>query len=262
MSEELGHGGHGPLSVMPQPGEPAVRARSTGGPAGVGVTGTGGPAATAYPRATATTIGRAWRALVTAVAGAVEDRSRLWVLETGTGTRPLFELPEDAYIVGVHPDGRQLAHNTRLDERVATDLVDYRPRAAGFDLITCWYVLDGVREPAALLDRFATWSGPDGLVVLGVPNPRSPRGVWARLTRRAWSGWRLTPAALRRRFVAHGFVPYFEAYFEDPDQIRLRRRWRITYGRWAVIQATVRVLSLGWLDAARTDYLVVFRRKS
>lgn len=206
------------------------------------------------------TVGRAWRALVEAVGELLDGRQRLWALEAGAGTRTLFDLPEDAYIVGVDRDLHALEVNARLDQRVPVDLVDYRPQSAGFDLISCWYVLDELADPATVLDRFADWTAPGGLVVLGVPNLRSVRGLWARLRGRAKLRRPLTPTALRQRFDEHGFTPVFQVFYEDSDQISVRRRLRITHGRWNALQAVVRVLSLGFVDAARTDYLVVFRR--
>ena len=56
-------------------------------------------------------------------------------------------------------------------------------------------------------------------------------------------------------------MPVLQIFFEDAWQASRRRRLRITRGRWKVVQVLVRILSAGLLDAARTDYLVVFRRE-
>jgi hypothetical protein len=209
---------------------------------------------------TVTSVGRAWRALVAAVGEHLDSRPRIWALEAGAGERTLFDLPEDAYIVGVDQDADALHRNARLDERVVADLADYRPWAAGFDLITAWYVLENLADPAAVLDRFAGWTAQGGLVVVGVPNLRSPRGLWSRLRGRIRLRHPLTPRALCRRFVENGFTPALQVYFEDAGQASARRRLRLTRGRWKAVQFTVRLLSLGLLDAARTDYIAVFRR--
>jgi hypothetical protein len=205
---------------------------------------------------------RAWRTLVDAVGRELDGRSRLWVLEAGAGTRTLFDLPEDTYIVGVDRDTEALERNLRLDERVAADLAEYRPWAAGFDLITCWYVLDEMPAPGTVLDRFAAWTAPGGLVVLAVPNLRSVRGLVSRLLRRSRLRRSLTPKALRRRFASHGFAPVCQVFYEDTDQVAWRRRVRLVRKRWTFAQAAVRLCSLGFLDAARTDYIAVFRRHS
>jgi hypothetical protein len=209
---------------------------------------------------TAGSVGKAWRALVAAVGAHLDERPRIWALEAGAGERTLFDLPEDAYIVGVDRDGEALHRNTRLDERVVTDLADYRPWAAGFDLITAWYVLENLTDAAAVVDRFAGWTAQGGIVVVGVPNLRSPRGLWSRLRGRYRLRRALTPHALCRRFAENGFTPVLQVYFEDAGQASRRRRMRITRRRWKAVQFAVRILSLGLLDAARTDYLAVFRR--
>jgi hypothetical protein len=214
------------------------------------------------PLITATAPTRSRRALTGVVADLLGDRDRLWVLEAGAGSQTLFQLPEDAYIVGVGPDPDVLAGNERLDERVATELADYRPWASGFDLITCWYALDDVSDPATMLECLASWAGQDGVIALAATNLRSPRGLVARLSGRLKLRRALTPPAIRRRLSQHGFAPVFGAYFEHPAQGAARRRLRLTHRRWKVAQAAVRLLSLGLLDAARTDYLAVFRRDS
>jgi SAM-dependent methyltransferase len=209
---------------------------------------------------TVATVGRAWRALLATVGRHLDHRPRIWALEAGAGERTLFDLPEDAYIVGVDADAQALQRNSRLDERVVADLADYRPWAAGFDLVTAWYVLENLADPAAVLDRIAGWTAQGGLVVIGVPNLRSPRGLWLRLRGRCRLRRALTPDSMRRRFAANGFAPVLQVYFEDTAHASRRRRLRVTRGRWKAAQIVVRALTLGLLDPARTDYIAVFRR--
>ncbi len=263
-----------PTSAAPTPpeqptGPPAIGARTRArvttapGPRSPGQPGPGFALPEAPHTQRSITVGspaRARHALDQAMAELLDGRERLWVLEAGAGERPLFGLPEDAYIVGVAPDRKALHRNQRLDERVVSELAEYRPWATGFDLITCWNTLDALDDPAPVLGRFATWTAPDGLVVLAVPNLLSPHGLVTRLTRRRRLRRSLIPSRLRRRFAAHGFTAVFEAFFEDGDQAALRRRLHVTHGWWKTLQAVVRVLSCGLLDAARTDYIVVFRR--
>ena len=201
------------------------------------------------------------QAVTEAVEAIVGERPRLWALEAGAGRRLRLALPEDAYVVGLDRDPAALARNERLDERIVADLAEFSPRATGFDVITCWYGLEDLPDPATVVERFAAWAAIDGVVVIAVPHLRSPRALVAKLTpprtamRRA-----ISPAALRRRLAAHGFRPTFEVFFEDPRQTATRRRLGLIRNRWQLAQAAVRVLSLGLLDAARTEYAVVFRR--
>jgi Methyltransferase domain len=209
---------------------------------------------------TVSSVGRAWWALVEAVGDELDHRQRLWVLEAGAGTRTLFDLPEDAYVVGVDRDPWALERNARLDERVLADVANYRPLATGFDLINSWYVLDGLDDPSVVLERFAQWTGEQGLIVIAVPNLRSPRGLGSRLFGKAKLRRSVTMAGLRRHFTRHGFTPLLQVSFEDATQIEQRRRLRIVRGRWTALQLVVRILSFGLLDAARTDLIVVYRK--
>ncbi len=207
------------------------------------------------------------------------------VLDAGAGKRTRFDVPPDAYVVGVDPDDLAMARNPRLNERVVTDLATYAAPAASFDLITCWYVLEHVPNPAALVDRFATWIAPGGLVVIAVPHLHSPKALITKATPHPFHVWfrrhvlgypqagrpghgpypttlrrAIAPAALVGRFGARGLVPVFEGYFEDGKQVAFRERVRLTGERWHAAQRFVHRISLGRLDAARSEYVVVLRR--
>ena len=224
-------------------------------------------------------------ALQRAVESLLAGRRGLRALEAGAGKRTRLRLPDDAYVVGVDTDAAAIARNARLNERIVADLATYAPPPASFDLVTCWYVLEHARDPAALLDRLAGWTAPGGLVVLAVPNLRSPKALATKLTPHRLHVWfrrrvfgfphagtpgfgpypttlrgAIAPHALVRRFTGYGFRPAFQLYFEDAKQASLRRRVRLTGGRWRLVRTLTRVLSLGTLDAERTEYAAVFRR--
>ncbi|GAB7048059.1 class I SAM-dependent methyltransferase [Catenuloplanes indicus] len=219
-------------------------------------------------------------ALLRAPAGAP-----LRALEAGAGKRIRLDVPEDAYIVGVDTDDTAMHLNPRLHERVVGDLHDYAAPPDSFDLITCWYVLEHVERPEELIARFARMIAPGGLVVLAVPHLWSPKSLFTKLTPHAFHVWfrrrvlgfpnagkpgygpypttlrrTIAPAAIAALVARHGLAPVFEGYFEDEKQARFRRRLRITGRRWALVRGLVRALSLGLLDAARSEYVVVLRR--
>jgi SAM-dependent methyltransferase len=221
------------------------------------------------------------QALVTST---LSGRDRARVLEAGAGKRTRFEVPDDAYVVGVDTDPVAMSRNQRLDERVVGDLSRYRP-AAGFDLITCWYVLEHVPAPAELLDLFASWAAPGGLVVLAVPHLHSPKSLVTKLTPHRFHVWfrrrvlgypragtpghgpypttlrpAIAPEAMTTLLAARGLVPVLEGFFEDGKQAAFRGKVRLTGPAWRAAQALVRALSLGRLDAARSEYILVLRR--
>jgi SAM-dependent methyltransferase len=122
-------------------------------------------------------------ALQAKVTDILAGRRGLRALEAGAGKRTRLKLAEDAYVVGVDNDAEALARNVQLDERVLSDLAAYAPGDASFDVVTSWYVLEHVHAPRALLASFARWVAPGGLIVLAVPNLRSPKALVIKLTR-------------------------------------------------------------------------------
>jgi SAM-dependent methyltransferase len=227
---------------------------------------------------------------LTALQAKVNDilagRRGLRALEAGAGKRTRLKLAEDAYVVGVDNDAEALARNVQLDERVLSDLAAYAPGDASFDVVTSWYVLEHVHAPRALLASFARWVAPGGLIVLAVPNLRSPKALVTKLTPHRFHVWfrrrvlgfpnagkpgygpypttlrgAIAPAALRRWAADSGLDVVFEAYFEEGKQVRVRRRLRVTGAQWAVVRALTRILSVGLLDAERTELLLITRRR-
>jgi SAM-dependent methyltransferase len=208
------------------------------------------------------------------------------VLEAGAGKHTRLSLPPDTYVVGVDTDVDALIRNSRLDERVLCDLMEYNPRPGSFDLITCWYVLDHLDRPDVLLARLSTWLRPGGLLVLAVPHLASPKALvakWTPHTLRVWYRRRvagspnagkpgfgpypialrrsIAPRQLSRRAAELGFDVVFEGYFEDAKQRRLREKLRVTGLRWRAARGLTRAASLGRLDAERTEYLAVLQKE-
>jgi SAM-dependent methyltransferase len=215
----------------------------------------------------------------------LSGRHGVRALEAGAGKRTRLDLPEDAYIVGVDADASAMSHNERLNEQVLSDLAQYRPGQASFDVITCWYVLEHVDDPPAVLAAFAHWVAPGGLVVLAVPSLRSPKAWFTKLAphsflvwfRRRVLGfpnagkpgygpypttlrWSIRPSALRRWASRAGLEIVFEGYSEDDKQVTVRQLLHLRGRLWTVVCALTRIVSLGQLDAERTELLLMLRR--
>lgn len=78
-----------------------------------------------------------------------------------------------------------------------------------FDVIVFWHVLEHVLDPKATLAEAARIIKPNGLLVLGLPNPTS---IEARLFKSAWRGWDqprhlhlFTPAVIEQYVQDIGF---------------------------------------------------------
>jgi len=81
--------------------------------------------------------------------------------------------------------------------------------SSSFDVVTFWDVLEHVHEPKRVLAEVARILRPNGLLVVGIPNPDS---LEARLLGQYWLGWDLPrhlnlfrPLTLKYHFAALGF---------------------------------------------------------
>jgi SAM-dependent methyltransferase len=142
------------------------------------------------------------------VAGAIARVARggsfLRILEAGCGRRWVVDLGGvTRRITGVDLDARALAHRRDvvgdLDETVHADLATVSFAPGSFDVVYSAYVLEHIAGAEALLDRFAGWLAPGGVLVIKIPERGSVVG-W--LTR-------VLP------FPVH--VAFYRHLAEDPD---------------------------------------------
>ena len=110
----------------------------------------------------------------------------LCILEAGCGRRWALDLAVTYRLVGIDPDERA------IHARIASenDLQDYRVAAINdgdfprhsFDVIYCSYVLEHVVGVRQVLQNFAEWTKPGGLIILRIPDSRSVYGFISRFT--------------------------------------------------------------------------------
>ena len=201
------------------------------------------------------------------------------VLDAGCGSHSNVDLPPGAYVVGVDISAQALDHNALLDERIVGDLetVELDPRS--FDLIVCWDVLEHLPRPERALAVLVGALTDDGLLVLGLPNVRSVKGVVTKYTPYGFHRWiyrragtvpsdphrtflrsSLSLEAVTRWAVGQGLEAAYTVRYEAPIQARLRGSLRLTGRLWTGIGAAVHALSLGRLATDDTDFVVVFSR--
>lgn len=89
-------------------------------------------------------------------------------------------------------------------------LIEARLPDNQFDVIVFWHVLEHVLDPKATLKEAARVLKPNGLLVLGLPNPDS---IEAKLFKGAWRGWDqprhlhlFTPSVIKRYVQELGFT--------------------------------------------------------
>jgi len=216
-----------------------------------------------------------------ALARLLESRSPLRVLDAGCGSDTNLALPHGAHVVGVDISADALEQNTHVDERIVGDLETIELPPAGFDLIVCWDVLEHLRRPERALRTFAEALAPGGLLVLGVPNVLSVKGLVTKCTPYAFHRWAysragssrtdphrtflrfaIAPRAIRRWAGRSGLTEEFSTFFEAPIQARTRQAMRLSGWRWAALSRLVRLVSLGVVATDDSDYLAIYAKRA
>ena len=207
------------------------------------------------------------------------------IVEAGCGARSHLAHPPEAHILGLDLSRSQLRRNDVVRWRLEGD-VTRLPLATGCaDAAVSWDVLEHVPHPDAALAELARIVRPGGLIVLGVPNVVSAKGLVTRFTPWWFHVWvyrrvlgdatagteasdqfptsmslGLRQAGLRRRATALGLeIVALEAY-EGPVPLHFRRRHRV--GNWTLTALgwLSRAASLGRYDATASDLVAVLRR--
>jgi SAM-dependent methyltransferase len=124
--------------------------------------------------------------LEAAFADAARGKPLLTILEAGCGRKwPIDLRGIRREITGVDLDGDALAHRQNtlhdLDHSVVDDLRNVSFPPGSFDVIYSSYVLEHVAGAEQVLDRFALWAKPGGLIILKIPARESVVGWLTRI---------------------------------------------------------------------------------
>ena len=191
------------------------------------------------------------------------------VLEAGCGRFKHFDYPDDAVIAGLDISQEQLDLNDHVQERFLGDVQTWRTERQ-WDATVSMYVLEHLDDPARTVSNMLDWTRPGGLVVIGVPNLWSLRGLVTKLTpfwfhelayklvyRRTVPPFPTTlkldatPGSLREQFAG------CERLHEGWAQERIRMPYALVYEGLIWIG---RILSLGRWRPQDMNYYVVARK--
>lgn len=224
-------------------------------------------------------------ALLDAACARVDDRAAL-VVDAGCGARRHLDVPPTARIVGIDLSPGQLRRNHGTRWLVQGDAARLPVTSAVADGAISWDVLEHLPRPEEALAELARVVRPGGVIVVGIPNVLSLKGLVTRLTPwwvHVWVYRRLLgdatagtdhsdqfpttlrlvlrAAGLRRLAATLGLDVELLSAYEGPVPRHFRRRYRA--GDWAlrVLGAVSRGISLGRYDATASDLIVVFRRQ-
>ncbi|MGN6798946.1 MAG: class I SAM-dependent methyltransferase [Gaiellaceae bacterium] len=217
----------------------------------------------------------------------VSSRERARVLDAGSGLESYVTFPPHVHLTGIDVSQELLDANTRLDERIHADLGTVELPERSYDCVMCWNVLEHLEDPEPVVQKLARSVADGGILLIGAPSPSSIKGLVTRLTPYAFHLWvyrRYVDAqasdapgegpyrtfmkragglgAVRQTAERLGLTVVYDATIEAPLQQALRKRYRIQGAVWGAARVLTRVLSLGFVDAEATDYLVILQRRA
>jgi SAM-dependent methyltransferase len=202
------------------------------------------------------------------------------VLDAGCGFSLPFEFPAGLRFVGLDASAEALAKNTYIESGVVGDVESYRFPEGQFDAVLCWTVLEHLAHPSRAVENLARALRPGGLLIVGVPNPRSLKGLVTRLTPHRFHVWVYRHLLDYSDAGAPGFGPY-RTYLRSeiaPENLErvarsadLERIYAETYALgsglprrldqlWSLALMVGRIGSLGRWDPGASEHLAVFRK--
>ena len=204
------------------------------------------------------------------------------VLDAGCGYSIHLELPDHVELTGLDISPQVLEKHEGLDAKIVGDVETYPLPGATYDVVLCWNVLEHLPHPRVAVANLAQTLKPGGLLIVGVPNMWSLKGLVTKLTPHRFHVW------VYRRILGHDeagtpeFGPYPTYLRRDISPTRLAELARTTrldvvYARsyavplglpralgaaWSVATRLGHVLTFGAWDSAATEHVAVFRKQS
>ena len=202
----------------------------------------------------------------------------LSILEAGCGRRWPLNLSVNYQVVGIDVDETAL----RIRQQKHGDLVEYKVGSIcddlfepnSFDVIYCSYVLEHVAGVDKVLENFARWLKPNGLIVIRVPDDRSVYG-WLSKHTPHWFHVLACRLVLGRKTAGQeGYGPYPVVYeqamslsglrsFAESKAFRFKEMKTAAYLRknaWLKpFVAAFSIASLGFLKWRHGDFTVLMR---
>jgi len=184
-------------------------------------------------------------------------------------------------VIGVDVDQPALDRNTTITDPVILSANDLQLPDASVDAISSIFTLEHVEEPDVVFGTMARALRPGGVMVIAVPQVRSPKALVTKFTPQWFHEWfyrnvlgrnpdtngtpfdtvldpAIAPERLRRLASALGLEVVADETFEDNKQKQVRTKLRIHGKTWAAARAISRTVVRH--DAAETDYIAVYRR--
>jgi SAM-dependent methyltransferase len=140
------------------------------------------PEAAQHPQALLELVhGEARQSLLTVhgILEAILPSGELAIYEAGGGSTSFLPLKvlHRAHVTVVDIDEDQIRNNDYAHQVILGDIQVHRFKPNSFDLVICYNVIEHVPDVEAALLRFCEALKPNGLILIGAPNPKSLSGV-------------------------------------------------------------------------------------
>lgn len=205
-------------------------------------------------------------------------RDQILVLEAGCGSGSRFDFGAKAYIVGVDISLEQLHQNTIVYKKVLGDIQTIRLQPSSFDVIVCWDVLEHLPSPEVALKNFSEILKNDGIVIIGVPNVMSLKGLITKFTSykfHCWvyrhiykfknapfptyHNWNLSPRSLIS-FANHNDLTVQWFHLDDRWVKAIKDKSLLVYAIYLGAGLIAKALTFGKISITRTECIVVYRK--
>lgn len=210
----------------------------------------------------------------------------LSIYEAGGGSTSFLPLDvlRRSHVTVVDIDADQVRNNEYADEAILGDIQTHRFMPESFDLIICYNVIEHVPDVEAALRGFCDALKPNGLILIGAPNPRSLSGVVTKYSPHWFHVWfyrhirgdakaglpgeapfpthfhpLVTPSNLEAFAKRHGLQVIYRKQYESPRYPEMRRRKPRFAG---LIDAAAKAMNsiLPNTDVRHGDYHVILRK--
>jgi SAM-dependent methyltransferase len=214
--------------------------------------------------------------------------TRLAIYEAGGGSTSFLPLnvTRRAHTTVVDIDETQILNNDYAEEKILGDIQVHRFRPGSFDLVICYNVIEHLPDVEAALTRFCESLKPDGLLLIGAPNPRSLSGFVTKYTPHWFHVWfyrhirghqnagkpgeppfptffhpLVTLSNLDAFAMTHGLEVIYRQEYESPRYPEMRERKPAFAALIDAMAAVINCFLPNQTDVRHGDYHVVLRKR-
>lgn len=209
----------------------------------------------------------------------LKGKSRIKLLEAGCGSATHIRFDAELDMVGIDIDQVELDKNTTVHEKICGDIQEYPLPKNEFDVVICWMVLEHLPRPKDALRNLGQTVKPQGLLILGIPNLLSIKGIITKFS----PFWfhelfykimryqsRHFPTFLRADIIPKNLVQFAEQngftvelcqLVEGGVSKKVRGRYRLADWAFSGIDAAARIVSFGSIKSPLLDNCGLVLRK-